>query len=201
VPDSVYTYAFLQRPLPPDVPGGWQGPVEFIEVGDLAAAVDSALPWDGLRECDDDLLRAALVHDRVICELFRQQPVLPLQFGTVFVSLDGLRRHLLGNAERYASRIQTLDGMGEYTLKLTPRPFHPELADDQPDRERERLIAELKSRGRLVAGESRRGVERLHLLVAVRSEAELRKQIDQYQVELICWDLDLDGPLPPYHFA
>lgn len=198
---ALYVYAFLERPVPAALPTGWRGcPIEFIEVGALAAAVDSAIPWQTIQYDDEQLLQAALVHDRVICDLYRQQPVLPLQFGTVFISLDGLEIHLERHSKRYGERIRKLVGMGEYTLKLSPQP-------ELDDIERSELeIADLQDRlqnryPRLVHGEPQRGIERVHLLIAVSAEAELRRRVDDWQNHYSCWYLDLQGPLPPYHFA
>lgn len=202
-PGPLYAFAFLKRPLPPEVPNGWQGkPVEFVEVGALAAAIDPRIPWREVQLHDEELLRAALLHDRVICDLFRQQPVLPLQFGTVFVSLDGLQQHLTRNADRYDRRITDLQGMGEYTLKLVPRDALRTLDEEQPEREREQLIGGLRAcYDRVVVGAAQRGIERLHLLIPVQAEAQLRKRLVDHQPFYPCWELDLQGPLPPYHFA
>ncbi|WP_187293809.1 GvpL/GvpF family gas vesicle protein [Gloeobacter kilaueensis] len=194
----------MELPAPLHLPLSWRGvPIEFIEAGALAAAIDPGLPWQALQADDEQLLQAALLHDRVICDLFRQQPVLPLQFGTVFVSPDGLVQHLLRHGERYRERIRALTGMGEYTLKLAPQLLHPESDDfEQTDWEREQLQSQLKARyGSLVDGAARRGVERVHLLIPVCEENLLRQRVTDWQSEYHCWQLDVQGPLPPYHFA
>lgn len=201
---ALYVYAFLERPVPATLPTGWQGcPIAFIEVGALAAAVDSSIPWQTVQYDDEQLLQAALVHDRVICDLYRQQPVLPLQFGTVFISLNGLEMHLERHSERYGERIRKLEGMGEYTLKLLPQFDQLQLdADHLADLEFERIQAQFKDHySHLVYGEPQRGIERVHLLIPVGEEAELRRQVDDWQRHYNCWQLDLQGPLPPYHFA
>jgi hypothetical protein len=198
----LYTFAFLKRPLPPEIPTGWQGcSVEFIEVGDLAAAVDPTLPWEQIQSRDEELLKAALLHDRVICDLFRQQPVLPLQFGTVFVSLEGIELHLQRKAEQYQEQIQNFVGMGEYTLKIAPA-LVENVDEEQPERERFTLQEYLeKDYPDLVEGIPQRGIERLHILIPVQQEAHLHAQVAEYQQRCTCWDLDLQGPMPPYHFA
>jgi hypothetical protein len=200
----LYAFAFLELPLPLCPPIGWRGvPIEFIEVGSLAAAVDCTLPWRTIQHDDEQVLQAALLHDRVICDLFRQQPVLPLQFGTVFVSLDGLSHHLGRHGERYRERIRNLTGMGEYTLKLAPQLLHSYEDDfEQTDLELERLQGQLKERySRIVDGSPQRGVERVHLLIPVCEESSLRQQVHNWQSEYRRWQLDILGPLPPYHFA
>lgn len=201
-PQLLYTFAFLKRPLPPDIPTGWQGcSVEFIEVGDLAAVVDTTLPWEQIQARDEELLKAALLHDRVICDLFRQQPVLPLQFGTIFVSLEGIERHLQSHAEQYQERIESFVGMGEYTLKIAPTLFD-NTDEERAEQERIALQAYLeKDYLNLVEGIPQRGIERLHILIPVQQEADLRGHVAECQRQYICWDLDLQGPLPPYHFA
>jgi hypothetical protein len=175
--------------------------VEFIEVGDLAAAVDPTLPWEQIQSRDEELLKAALLHDRVICDLFRQQPVLPLQFGTVFVSLEGIELHLQRKAKQYQEQIQNFVGMGEYTLKIAPALFE-NVDEEQQERERFTLQEHLeKDYPDLVEGIPQRGIERLHILIPVQQEAHLHTQVSEYQRQCACWDLDLQGPMPPYHFA
>jgi hypothetical protein len=175
--------------------------VEFIEVGGLAAAVDPTLPWEQIQVRDEELLKAALLHDRVICDLFRQQPVLPLQFGTIFVSLEGIELHLQRHAEQYQEQIQNFNGMGEYTLKIAPA-LVEDADEDQPERERYALQEYLeKDYPNLVEGTPQRGIERLHILIPVQREAHLHAQVLEYQQACVCWDLDLQGPMPPYHFA
>jgi Gas vesicle synthesis protein GvpL/GvpF len=175
--------------------------VEFIEVGDLAAAVDSTLPWEQIQARDEELLKAALLHDRVICDLFRQQPVLPLQFGTIFVSLEGIELHLKRNAEHYQEQIQNFVGMGEYTLKIAPA-LVENANEDQPEQERFALQEHLeKDYPAVVEGTPRRGIERLHILIPIQQEAQLHAQVSEYQRQCACWDLNLQGPMPPYHFA
>jgi hypothetical protein len=175
--------------------------VEFIEVGDLAAAVDPTLPWEQIQAQDEELLKAALLHDRVICDLFRQQPVLPLQFGTIFVSLEGIELHLQRKAKQYQEQIQNFVGMGEYTLKIAPA-LVENVDEEQPEQERFTLQTYLeKNYPNLVEGIPQRGIERLHILIPVQQEAHLYMQVSKYQRESACWNLDLQGPMPPYHFA
>lgn len=175
--------------------------MEFVEVGDLAAVVDPTLPWEQIQARDGELLKAALLHDRVICDLFRQQPVLPLQFGTVFVSLEGIELHLQRHAEQYRDQIRNFAGMGEYTLKIAPALFE-NTNEEQPERERYALRAYLeKDYPNLVEGIPQKGIERLHILIPVQQEAHLHAQVSECQRECACWNLDLQGPMPPYHFA
>ncbi|MBC8122519.1 MAG: GvpL/GvpF family gas vesicle protein [Gemmatimonadaceae bacterium] len=200
----MYAFAFLELPIPRDIPSGWQGhAVEFVQAGQLAAAVDASIPWETIQTDDAQLLNAALLHDRVICDLFRQQPVLPLCFGTVFISVERLKKHLEQNSRDYQQRLRTLRGMGEYTLKLLPCLAHPELDDGkEPELEKADLTEKLHALyPQLVHGAPQSGVDRVHLLLPVRDGEALLEQMSEWQTRYHCWRFDLQGPLPPYHFA
>lgn len=120
----MYTYAFLlklDRPL--DLPEGIQGSLELVCLNQLAALVEPDLSATALHQSDRQLMQAILSHDRVIQEVFQQTVVLPLRFGTYFISRQGLLDHLRSHQAKYLSNLTSLQGKAEYVLKLIPVTF------------------------------------------------------------------------------
>ncbi|MBD2104430.1 GvpL/GvpF family gas vesicle protein [Leptolyngbya sp. FACHB-261] len=220
----VYTFAFLSAPPPRQKPRGLQDTaIEYIVVGDLAAAVESGISLDALQQSDERLLEAAVRHDQVICHLCQDQTVLPLRFGTVFISESRLREHLSQNQQAYQLRLQELQGAGEYLLKGRIEWPEPERGSasgrayllakkqqyetqqqraQQQQQECETLVQTLAQQfslelGRVQAEE----LLRLHVLLREEQRQSLKTVLEQWQRDYPHWRLELGGPLPPYHFT
>jgi hypothetical protein len=114
----LYTFAFFSDPVPQANPPGINGNIKYLQVGNLVAAIEPDLDVQGLREVSEEvLLKAVLSHDRVICELFQDRTLLPLRFGTAFVSEAALRDYLHAHGRELSDRLQKLQNYAEYPIK------------------------------------------------------------------------------------
>ncbi len=122
--EVLYTYAFFA--VPPQETATRlnqiKGLSEAIQVfapehSPIAAAIEPLEDLADLESSDETLLRSALRHDQVICQLFSQMHVLPLRFGTCFVSSDKLQAHLLERQVDYQQTLASIQGRAEYLLK------------------------------------------------------------------------------------
>ncbi len=133
----MYTYAFLPNlPRSLELPFGIAAAVELLRVNDLAAIVEPHLAAETLNETDDRLMRAIVAHDRVIRQMFQQTSLLPLRFGTQFVSRQGLVEHLEKHQSEYVAKLALVEGRAEYLLKLisvswVETPIAPDLKGKQ----------------------------------------------------------------------
>ena len=222
----MYTYAFLHTPKAPLVLiKGISGTLETVKADRLLAVVEPELTVDSLQTSDEQLMQAVLKHDRIICDLFAQTTVLPLRFGTYFVSKEALLAHLTDRQTQYLDQLARLDGKAEYLLKLIPK-REPETAiapdlkgkdyflakkqriqeqadwQQQQQIERSNLMQHFTEAGILhQAVESREGIERLYLLGDRSGEEKLRGVLAGWQAQCSRWELDLSGALPLYHFV
>lgn len=120
----MYTYAFLLKlDQPLDLPEGIWGSLELVCLDQIAALVEPDLAAAALHQSDRQLMQAVLSHDRVIQEMFQQTVVLPLRFGTYFVSRQGLLGHLRSHQSEYLNKLIHLQGKAECVLKLVPAAF------------------------------------------------------------------------------
>lgn len=120
----MYTYAFLLKlDQPLDLPEGIWGSLELVCLDQIAALVEPDLAAAALHQSDRQLMQAVLSHDRVIQEVFQQTVVLPLRFGTYFVSRQGLLGHLRSHQTEYLNKLIHLQGKAECVLKLVPVAF------------------------------------------------------------------------------
>jgi hypothetical protein len=117
----MYTYTILRASEPLTMlPAGMVGELEVILQGSLAAVTEPDLPMEVLQANDETLLQSVVQHDRVIQDLFAQATLLPLRFGTYFVSRQALAEHLDTHTETYLKTLDSLQGKAEYTVRLTP---------------------------------------------------------------------------------
>ncbi len=116
----MYTYAFIHRIASITLPEGIAGQLQTFGAGSIIAIAEPNLNLETLQSTDDQLLQAVLQHDRVIRDLFLQTTVLPLRFGTLFVSEEKLAEHLQTQEAVYLQQLDRLAGQAEYTLKLVP---------------------------------------------------------------------------------
>lgn len=222
----MYTYAFLfNSGLLPELPEGIWGSLDLIGADRLAALVEPGLSAEALQQSDRQLMQAVLSHDRVIQEVFQQTTVLPLRFGTYFISRQGLLDHLYANQQTYIDKLIQLQGKAEYVLKLNPLPF-PEAAiatettgkdyflakkqryQDQSNWQQQqqaeldrlnRLLEERHTWTRAGSDPAASPTERIYLLA--ESNSSLLEQLPDWQQQCPSWELSLSDPLPPYHFV
>lgn len=98
--------------------------VRVVGSGQLAAAVSSAdatrFSEESLRKSLEDLdwlERVARAHHRVVDELRRRQPVVPVRLATIYVDDDNLRVMLDANADRFAAALDLTRGRTEWGVK------------------------------------------------------------------------------------
>jgi Gas vesicle synthesis protein GvpL/GvpF len=222
----MYTYAFFKTPaIPLNVLPGIEGEVQVVNRGSLSALVEPDLDLEAVQKDDNQLVQAVLTHDRMICELFWQTTILPLRFGTFFISLDSLLDHLESNQATYLAKLSQLEGKAEYRLTLTPLevsevPIPSDLKGKQyflakkQQYETQQALqnqqtAELQDLMAAIAQcypdriltEAKGGVEKLYLLADRQQEATLYDRLQNWQNQSSQWELMLGEALPPYHFV
>lgn len=222
----MYTYAFLTAPSQLlELPEGIEGTTQLVVQAQLAALVEPGFAVEQVQTNDTQLMRAVLSHDRVIAELFQQTTVLPLRFGTQFVSHTALVAHLKAQQQTYLKHLAQLTGKAEYILKLTPLEL-PELpmpsdlkgreyflakkqqfqAQQNQQNQQRQELADLKQTiaqtvPRSLIGEPQEGVGKVYLLIDRTEEAELYRNFQIWQTLCPHWELDLSEALAPYHFV
>ncbi len=197
----------------------------MVNRGELSALVEPDLDLDAVQKDDNQLVQAVLTHDRMICELFWQRTILPLRFGTFFVSLESLLDHLQSNQATYLAKLSQLEGKAEYRLTLTPLEL-PEVSippdlkgkqyflakkqqyatqqslQDQQTTELQDLMAAIaQSYPDRILTEAKAEVEKLYLLADRQQEATLYDHLQTWQTHCSQWELMLGEALPPYHFV
>jgi hypothetical protein len=222
----MYTYAFCKISSTSLIlPEGIANSIQVVGNGELSALVEPALDLEAIQAEDDRLLQAVLIHDRVLRTFFQQTTILPLRFGTQFVSLEGLQQHLQAHQTQYLAKLTQLTGKAEYTLKLNPtensdslispnatgkqyflakkQHYQNQLAQQQQQQvefqQMLHTIAQLYPDFVLV--EPSDGTKRVYLLGDRQKETELQQQLHDWQTLCPHWDLQLGEALPPYHFV
>ncbi|GBO53759.1 GvpW protein [Pseudanabaena sp. lw0831] len=114
----LYTFAILLAPTPDDLPMGIMGkPIQYLQCDRLIAVVEPDVDIEALKLLPEQSLMQAIVqHDRLICELFNQRTLLPLRFGTAFVSTGALETYLKEEGERLLASLERLDGYAEFLI-------------------------------------------------------------------------------------
>ncbi len=114
----IYTFAILLAPAPSDLLMGLTGkPIQYLQSDRLIAAIEPNVDIEALKLLPEQSLMQAIVHhDRLICELFNQRTLLPLRFGTAFVSISALETYLKDESERLLASLQRLDGYAEFLI-------------------------------------------------------------------------------------
>ncbi len=220
----MYIYAFFHASTPPlNVLAGIAGEVQVVENGQLSALVEPDLEIEVLQTDNSHLVQVVLTHDRMICELFRQTTILPLRFGTCFVSQESLLEHLGTHQNSYLAKLARLESKAEYRLKLTPCELpvsappgvkgkqyflakKQQYQDQQAQQEQRSQLAQVlasisKTYDDYHITEVKEGVEKLYLLVDRQQETQLYQQLQEWQNQSSHWELMLGEALPPGHFV
>jgi hypothetical protein len=122
-----YVYGIVGREQPElaGVAGVDAGSAVFVVEEDGLGAIVSEVP---LAEFGDDALQSNLeelswvaekvrAHEEVLERAAREAPVLPLRFGTIYRSLDGLRGLLAHDRNDLSSTLEQLRGKREWGVK------------------------------------------------------------------------------------
>jgi len=222
----IYVYA-LCPPLPETLPlpaGIAHASVQLVTAGELSAIAEFDLDVSHLKDDDQQLMQAVLVHDHVLTQMFAATVLLPLRFGTQLTDEAALVAYLQEHQVTYQSRLAALANKAEYLVKLTPNPIElPPLdeslkgrdyflakkqrlqaqtqAQTQQNDELQRLSDHLQDRDMpFVQSAPQAEEERLHVL-AHRDRAIAQAQIAEWQALIPSWQITCSEPLPPYHFA
>ncbi|MGJ3246560.1 MAG: GvpL/GvpF family gas vesicle protein [Elainellaceae cyanobacterium] len=225
---QIYTYAFFKLPSETiELPLGIEGQLDLVVSSEnVAALVEPNLSSTEFQVSDQRLMRAVLSHDRVIRDMFHQiDALLPLRFGTCFVSHDGLVEHIKAHSQTYLETLSMLSGKAEYTLKLIPTDIKEQTDSQSPrgrdyflakkrqyqtiahqkqnqEAERDRLLNEIRHLyPSMVRSDASEEVERLYILCDRQAESTLSQQVQQWQATCSMWTLSLGDALPPYHFV
>jgi hypothetical protein len=98
--------------------------VRVVGSGRLTAAVSSVDPTrfneESFRKNLEDLDwlgRVARAHHRVVHELRRRQPIVPVRLATIYVDDDNVRALLDANADRFAAALDLTRGRTEWGVK------------------------------------------------------------------------------------
>ena len=225
----MYGYGFAHKPTSKlELPWGIAGKVELFEGDRLCALVEKNISLEELKSDEERLMRAVVAHDRAICELFRQTPILPLRFGTVFRSSSALLEHLSSCESEYLQKLARLAGLAEYSLRAIPlqapasSPVQSKgkeylLAKKQRYQARQNFqesqaadwekvweaIAAAYTDAILASpsGNASSAKERrVYFLAPQAEEPLLNQRLADWQQACPTWQLDLSEPLPPYHF-
>jgi len=222
---NFYTYAFFNTPdFPVNLPSGNLGELLLINGKNISAVVEPGISVEASQNDDEQVIKMVLAHDRVICELSRQMTVLPLRFGTYFISEDTLLNHIESHAQEYQDKLNNIQGKNEYTLKVIPHKVE-ELAQPSGANGRDYFLAKkqyYEQQKSFFAAQNQEKCHlinlitetyqssaivqdhaeevRFHLLVDHYDKALLLEQVLALQEKCPHWNLILGEPLPPYHF-
>jgi hypothetical protein len=221
----IYLYSICPTPSEPlPLPLGLAEPTQLVDVDGIAALIETGIDLETLKTDEPRLLNAVLSHDRVICELFQQTPLLPLRFGTQIASIEHLKAHLASQRADYAAKLNILAPKVEYQVKLIAKEIDlPPLAEGLTGRDyflakKQRLQdqgnaqaqqqAELgqildaiaDTYGDCIETEAPDGEARVYILVD-RGQDNLAQWVNELRSQTTHWKIMLSEPLPPYHFV
>ncbi len=224
-PGPLYVYGICQRPTGLlEMPTGIEGEVTWVTVGELVALVEPNLDLEAIQADNSRLLAAVLSHDRVLCHLFQQVPLLPLRFGTQLASPAQLQGYLSQQQDAYQAKLIALADQAEYQIKLTPAdPTPPPLpeglkgrdyflakkqrlqdltqAQQQQQDEGQCLLEAMVATYASAVVDHATPATKVYLLVP-RSQADaLFQAVAQWQAQASHWQVQVSDALPPYHFV
>ena len=223
---EVYTYAFLKIPtVELELPLGIGQRVQLVPGTQICAVVELDVDINRLQGDDALLVQAIVAHDRTLGELFQQQCLLPLRFGTLFRSLQALQEHLVTREGEYLEKLERFVGQGEYILKGLKRP-EPELDISTEVRGKAYLMAKKQRYQATQAFQNEQAAQwdwicrqvtewypqaiatdledqshRIFLLAPIQEEPLLYERFQEWQQTCSAWELQLGDALPPYHFV
>ncbi|MET8001418.1 GvpL/GvpF family gas vesicle protein [Nonomuraea glycinis] len=167
------------------------GEVRLVRHGEIAALV-SEVPLDGRLGTPDDLV----AHERLLDATAAEVPVLPLRFGAVMTTPDGVVEELLApHHDDFLAALNELEGRVEYVVKAryVERAVLSEILAENPE------IARLREEIRTQPEELTRQ-ERIDLGQLVEQAIAAKRQAD---TEALTEDLAALGVLtverPPSH--
>ena len=220
----MYVYAFLKAPIGDiELPMGIEESSTLVVCEQLAALAEPALSIDALQQTDERLMRAVMDHDRVIQELFQATTVLPLRFGTSFLSKAHLVEHLQEKQGHYCEQLETLENKAEYLVKLLPYAYQADpksvektgrsyfLAKKQRYQAQSNYQAQQQQEFNdfcqflqaqpfeMVQGKGDDEIERLFVLLQRSQESWFRQLLHNHTAR--CWQIQVGEALPPYHFV
>ncbi|MBO0351272.1 GvpL/GvpF family gas vesicle protein [Phormidium pseudopriestleyi FRX01] len=223
---EVYAYAFLKTPpVELELPLGINQLVQLVPGTEICAVVEFDVDINRLQGDDALLVQAIVAHDRTLGELFEQQCLLPLRFGTLFLSLQALQEHLVTREAEYLEKLDRLVDKGEYILKCIPRP-EPESEISTEVRGKAYLLAKKQRYQATQAFQNEQSAQwdwirrqvtelypeaiasdledqshRIFLLASIQEEPLLYERFQEWQQTCSAWELQLGEALPPYHFV
>jgi hypothetical protein len=228
----IYTFAILLAPAPANLPLGIMGkPIQYLQSDLLIAAIDPDVDIEALKLLPEQSLMQAIVHhDRLICELFNDRTLLPLRFGTAFVSISALETYLQEENEKLLASLQRLDGYAEFLITGSAIAPKSEVATNlkgkdyllakrsqylQQEQWRSQLQQEVLDYRQTLINNldlelykpefqhvETQGSEDVRVYVLLpRSQVEdLQDALRSWEDQYTHWQISWSQPLPPYHF-
>jgi Gas vesicle synthesis protein GvpL/GvpF len=185
------------------------------------SVIVSELPPSGLES------RAALEHAQVIAECFRRGTVLPLRYGTVFESEEGVRQSLRVNRKTFMASVAQLRGKAEMRLKVMLQDvaavhsdmpagcgvayltsLHAKASAERERQSRARTVSQQVHRvfnplqEEVSCKKTPKGELLLDIAHLIDSESvsKYQNRLNAAQRQLPHCQVVLTGPWPPYHF-
>ena len=228
----IYTFAILTAPAPKGLPLGLTGkPIQYLQSDRLIAAIELDVDIEALKLLPEQSLMQAIVHhDRLICELFTDRTLLPLRFGTAFVSISALETYLQEESEKLYASLQRLDGYAEFLITGSAIAPKSEAATNlkgkdyllakrsqylQQEEWRSQLQQEVLSYRQTLIDNldseiykpdfqhvETQGSEdvRVYALLPRSQVAQLQQAMRSWEHQHSHWQITWSQPLPPYHF-
>jgi len=228
----IYTFAILLAPAPSELPLGITGkPIQYLQCDRLIAAIEPDIDIEALKLLPEQSLMQVIVHhDHLICELFNQHTLLPLRFGTAFVSIAALETYLQTESERLLASLQRLDGYAEFLITGSAIAPKAEAATNlkgkdyllakrsqylQQEQWRSQLQQEVLDYRQTITDHlipdlykpefqhvETQGSEDVRVYALLpRSQVEfLQKSLRSWEEKHSHWQIAWSQPLPPYHF-
>ena len=226
----IYTFAILLAPVPDQIPLGITGkPIQYLQTDHLIAAIETDVDIEALKLLPEQSLMQAIVqHDRLICELFNQFTLLPLRFGTAFVSINALEIYLQTESERLLANLERLNGYAEFLITgaaIAPKAEVTNLKGKdyllakrsqylQQEQWRSQLQQEVLDYRQTITNNlnpdykpefqhvETQGSEdvRVYALLPRSQVEQLQQALRSWETQHPHWQISWSQPLPPYHF-
>lgn len=222
---SIYIYAILSStPNNLDLPQGIKRQVELAVYENIVAVIEKDISIKDLQATEDVLLKTVISHDRVMQNIFSQVPLIPLRFGTIFLSITSLVTHLKNNQSRYIEELKKVTQKVEYTIKFIPAVYQSDnfknvqitgknylLAKKKSYQLQQKFILEQQSQWQKIKQtifqnfldnsilDEEQEIKKIFLLVD--RNININNLTDMWK-QLCChWEIIITEPLPCYHFT